>query len=121
MVKREIFFAGCNGFGTIYLMSGYTANGADEFVPGQDTLLVLPYTPNDFFGLDVEANGPYHKVACFKHSVGTHRLEAGTSLSMKIQGFVGETRAEACLKLTIALQESFSNVSSENSKLAQEG
>ena len=27
----ELFFAGCNGFGTIYLMH---ANGTDEFVAG---------------------------------------------------------------------------------------
>ena len=85
-------------------MSGYTANGADEFVPGQNTLFFLPYTRNEFLGLDIEPNGPYQKVACFKQSVGTHRLELGTSLSMKIQGFVGETREEVCLKLTEALQ-----------------
>lgn len=104
MVKRKIFFAGCNGFGTIYVMSGFTANGADDFVPSQDALLLLPYTRNDFFGLDIEANGPYYKVAGFKQSVGTHRLEFGASLSTRIQGFVGKTRAEACSKLKIALQ-----------------
>ena len=103
MVKREIFFAGCNGFGTIYLLSAY-ANGADEFAPDQGTLLILPYTRNEFIGLDIEANRPFYKVVCFKQSVGTHRLELGTSLSTIIQGFVGETRAEACSKLTIALK-----------------
>ena len=104
MVKREIFFAGCNGFGTIYVMSGY-ANGADDFAPGQK-IFFFPYSHNDFLGIDVEANGPYYKVTRFKQSVGTHRLELGTgnSLSTRIQGFVGQTREEACSKLTIALQ-----------------
>lgn len=99
-MANQSCFAGCNGYGTIYVMS--LANGADDFAPG-DTLLLLPYTRNDFLGIDVEANGPYYKVTGFKQSVGTHRLEFGTSLSTRIQGFVGKTREEACSKLTIAL------------------
>ena len=97
---REVFFAGCNGFGTIYLMRG-CVNDADVFA---GPLLILPYTRNEFLGLDIVANGPYYKVA--QQQIGTHRIELGndnTNKSVCIKGFVGETRAEACSKLSTAL------------------
>ena len=33
------------------------------------------YTPDEFIGLDLDANGPYYKVARFVRQIGTHRME----------------------------------------------
>lgn len=102
--SEELFFAGCNGFGTIYLMH---ADGTDEFVAGSTRFSLLLYTPDDFFGLDLNANGPYYKVARFLRRIGTHRFElnVGNNKSSCIQGYVAKTRAEACSKLSTALSD----------------
>jgi hypothetical protein len=99
---KEVFFAGCNGFGTIYLFSGY-ATDADEFAPGTNAVL-LPYTRNEFHGVELVVNGPYYRVVGFQGPVGTHKFQvsAGTK-SSSLQGFAGKTRVEACTRLSTAL------------------
>lgn len=105
----EVFFAGCNGFGTIYLLSG-KATDANEFASGT-TAVLLPYTPDEFLGVELVVNGPYYTAVGFQGPVGTHKFQvsapthhrfAGTK-SSSLQGFAGKTRVEACTKLSTAL------------------
>ena len=69
------------------------------------------YTPDEFIGLDLDANGPYYKVARFVRQIGTHRMELNIGDTDNpfccVQGYVGETRAEACSKLSTALRDDF--------------
>ena len=106
---KEVFFAGCNGFGTIYLFSGY-ATDANEFASGTNAVL-LPYTRNEFHGVELVVNGPYYRVVGFQGPVGTHKFQVSVSThhgfagtkSSSLQGFAGKTRVEACTRLSTAL------------------
>lgn len=101
-MSEKVFFAGCNGFGTVYVLSG----DGNEFASGTN-VVVRPYTPEEFCGLELVVNGPYYKAVGFQGPIGSHKFQLNAtaygSKSSSLQGFTGKTREEACTKLSTAL------------------